>query len=226
MPAGWKPNQLKISCVSSSSAVTFVNKRWAVEVFTVLVFLLVGGLVPSRAASPELPPISPGRYTIDPARSRMTAFVRSTLHDFDTKIPKFTGTMVLPNNGELSFVQFHLSFPTADMSTGNSLRDDVMHSQALEVEKYPQATFDATTIQLIRRSGEKWEYKISGVLSLHGVKKELSVPIIAWMEKKDLIASATFPFLLSSHKISPPGLLFVKVEDEVKVSIQLAFRPE
>lgn len=109
MLAGWKPSQSKIPHVNSSASMTIINSRWAMEMLMVLALLLAGSTTPTRAASPKLPPISAGRYTIDSNRSRMRGFVRSTLHNFDTNISKFSGTMVLPKNGDLSFVQFRLS---------------------------------------------------------------------------------------------------------------------
>lgn len=156
----------------------------------------------------------------------MKAFVHSTLHNFDTVIPKFSGTLTLPDNGALSEVRFHLEFPTADMDTGNFLRNKAMRDKALEVEKFPKAGFDAQAIKFIRQTNAEWDYQITGVLSLHGVQREITVPVRVRSEKRNIVATAKFPFSLKSHKISPPGLLFIQVEDKVELTVRLSFRKQ
>lgn len=190
----------------------------------VFMFSIAAGVGRSYAASAPMIPISSGRYILNSKRSRITAFVRSTLHDFETAIPKFNGKLILPESGELSSIQFHLEFPTEKMKTDNVLRDDVMHSQAMEVEKYPKAAFTSKSIRFVRKSGKEWEYSVLGVLSMHGVEKELTVPVRLRIENNEIISTSTFPFHLSTHNIFPPGIFFVKVEDTVKVDVQLTFR--
>ena len=195
------------------------------QLFLLSFFLFISAVAHSiLAESASLPPLPTGRYDIAPEKSRMTVFVRSTLHDFDTIISKFTGSLALPENGESASVRFHLEFPTAELDTGIFLRNGAMRSQALHVEKYPKAEFDAQSANFIRQKGREWEYRITGMLSIHGVKREITVPVTAWVEGKTLNADTKFPFLLSAHKIIPPGLLFIKTEDKVDVKIRFSFQ--
>lgn len=179
----------------------------------------------ARAADLPGPLLLPsGRYAVVPEGSSVKAFVRSTLHDFDTVAPKFSGVFILAEDRKLGSARFHFEFTTADMKTGNFLRDGAMRELALEVEKFPKAEFDAEEIRFLGEKNGEWRYEVTGVFAIHGVKKKMTIPATVRQKGKRFISEVKFPLRLSAYKIVPPSLPFIRVEDLVEVKVKLAFR--
>lgn len=190
--------------------------------FSALFFVFSLGT--GAASPPDLPPLPSGRYVAVLEGSSVKAFVRSTLHDFDAVASKFSGEFVLAGDRQLSSARFHFEFTTADMGSGNFLRDGAMRDLALEAEKFPKAEFDAEEIRFLEKKDGEWRYRVTGVFVIHGVRKKMTIPVAVRQKGKRFILQAKFTLRLSAYKIVPPSLPFISVEDLVEVKVRLAFR--
>lgn len=188
---------------------------WGIGSFNVFFFTQV-----------EAAPISSGMYVVIPNQSRVSIFVRSTLHDFDTVAERFDGQINIPPSNDSRLIRIRLNFPTASLVTGNSLRDSVLRDKTLEVEKYPRATFVSQAVEPLGESKDGVKYKITGTFSIHGQTHKITVPVLVKREEDTLSAKATFPLLLSDYKLSPPSLLFMRTEDRVDVTVRFLLKKE
>ena len=61
-------------------------------------------------------------------------------------------------------------------------------------------------------------------LSFHGVQQVFDLPVdVTWDAANKVHATTTFAISLDDYKVERPSLMFVKVDDELKIDAKLAF---
>jgi polyisoprenoid-binding protein YceI len=113
--------------------------------------------------------------------------------------------------------------------SGNDTRDrHVIHS-ALQTFNYSAISFESTRIENIKVEvpGALGTATVVGNLALHGVTREMSVPVNLSMSPDGIFdARGEITFDYTDFGISPPSLLFIPAGKEVTVEFQIrAERP-
>ena len=103
----------------------------------------------------------------------------------------------------------------------------------LDVEKYPEITFEVKELKNVKTEGDVTKADALGTFTLHGVSKELTVPVkLTYLQDKlgqrvpnakgDLLVVRTnFEIKRSEFKINP-GQGNDKVSDEINLSLSIA----
>jgi polyisoprenoid-binding protein YceI len=105
------------------------------------------------------------------------------------------------------------------------MRDQDVQANYLEVGQYPLIRFNSTGIlnsERPRSSAEPWLITVKGELELHGVKKEILVPVRLFHENNKILAQGQFSFVLEEFKIAVPRLLFLRTGNKVQVDFKIA----
>ena len=111
------------------------------------------------------------------------------------------------------------------LTSDQSRRDQRIHSQGLESDRYPTATFKLTSpiaLSADATSGQTIHVSATGDLTIHGVTKSVTIPIDARLtgSKIELVGSITFPF--SQFAMTPPSIGgFVTVQNNATMEFQL-----
>jgi polyisoprenoid-binding protein YceI len=114
-----------------------------------------------------------------------------------------------------------------DASSYNSnigLRDQDIQEHYLEVQQYPVIRFNSTGIQKIERSQSPenlWQITVRGRLELHGVQREVIVPVRLLYQTNKITAQGKFQFVLEDFNIRVPTLLFLKAGNQVDVEFRI-----
>jgi polyisoprenoid-binding protein YceI len=114
-----------------------------------------------------------------------------------------------------------------DSSSYNSnigLRDQDVQEHYLEVQQYPVIRFNSTGIQNIKRPQspeDLWQITVRGRLELHGVQKEVIVPVRLLYQTNKITAQGKFRFVLEDFNIRVPTLLFLKAGNQVDVEFRI-----
>jgi polyisoprenoid-binding protein YceI len=137
-----------------------------------------------------------------------------------------TGTLTLAQSASgysVSVASF--SVDVTKLSSDQSRRDERIHSQGLESDRYPTATFKLTApiaLATDAASGQTIHVSATGDLTIHGVTKSVTIPIDARLtgSKIELVGSITFPF--SQFGMTPPSIGgFVSVQNNATLEFQL-----
>jgi|Marorgknorr_s2lv_3_1036020.scaffolds.fasta_scaffold01097_4 polyisoprenoid-binding protein YceI len=142
------------------------------------------------------------------------------LHSFTGRSDELIGAV----NLETGIVDFYVDLET--LKTGNGKRDKDMR-KALGTKEYPFAEFFGTLSSTFDPEKEgPQEAAVSGTFTVHGVPQPLE--LIGTMEMKDgdLLVVAAWSVFLKDHKIKPPRLLIIKVDDEQQISINIRLGPD
>lgn len=125
---------------------------------------------------------------------------------------------------------------TASLTVGNpTMREHLHSSNWLDVAKYPEIIFDATKLGAISSNGGTLKAEVTGVLTVKGVAKEITVPVTithlpgklgARLGKPDLkgdllVLRAQFAINRSDFGIQA-GQNTDKVSEEIQLTLALA----
>src|SRR3989441_11661546 len=142
-----------------------------------------------------------------------------------------SGTLTLAQGSSgYSVTAASVTVDVSKLSSDQSRRDQRIHSQGLESDRYPTATFQLTSpiaLPADAASGQTIHVSATGALTIHGVTKTVTIPIDARLtgSKIELVGSITFPF--SQFGMTPPSIGgFVTVQDNATMEVQLLLTPQ
>ena len=113
------------------------------------------------------------------------------------------------------------------IATDQAPRDDYFRGTAMEVSKYPDATFTLTqpVDAAVPASGQVATVQATGELTMHGVTKSVTVPLQAALSGDGVQVSGSIPVTFSDYGVEAPSLGFVSVEDQGTVEFLVKATP-
>lgn len=113
-------------------------------------------------------------YRIDKVHSEATFQIHHLVGRVSGRFDDFAGTITVDqSNPEASSVQFTIK--AASINTGVAGRDnDLRSANFFETDKYPEITFKSTSI---KAAGAKDTYNVTGVLTMHGISRTITLPV-------------------------------------------------
>jgi len=120
-----------------------------------------------------LPVQAADTYKVDPVHSDVSFQVRHLLSQVRGKFNEYEGTIQLdPAKVENSSVEFKVK--TASIDTGVADRDKHLRTaDFFDVEKFPEISFKSKSI----KATGKDTYNVTGTFSMHGVSKDITLPV-------------------------------------------------
>jgi polyisoprenoid-binding protein YceI len=113
------------------------------------------------------------------------------------------------------------------LTSDKAMRDDRMHTMGLETDSFPTAEFSLTQpIVFTSRPAEGTVVKkdAKGTLSLHGVTKNVTIPLQARWTGDQIEVAGSLPIVFADYDITPPSIGPVTVEDHGTMELHLFFQ--
>jgi polyisoprenoid-binding protein YceI len=144
-----------------------------------LVLLVLAGSAPAKAESL--------RFRIQPEASEITFRATSRLMNAEGRFGRFSGDVVAdparPNGARIS-----LTIEAASLDTGIGMRDNHLRSaDFFDIERFPTIAFQSVRVETAGRRAT-----VTGSLTLHGVTREIAVPVDVQITETALVASGEF----------------------------------
>jgi polyisoprenoid-binding protein YceI len=129
-----------------------------------------------------------------------------------------------------------IAVAAASLTVPNALQTATMRgSQWLDAARYPQITFEARDLKNVKTNGDNTTADVVGTFTLHGVSKELTIPVemkylkdklgerLGGDQKGDIlvITSTNFSIHRADFKIMP-GQNLDKVADTISLTLGVA----
>ena len=129
-----------------------------------------------------------------------------------------------------------IAVATASLTVPNALQTATMRgSQWLDAARYPQITFEARDLKNVKTNGDKTTADVVGTFTLHGVSKQVTIPVemkylkdklgerLGGNQKGDIlvITSTNFSIHRADFKIMP-GQNLDKVADTISLALGVA----
>jgi polyisoprenoid-binding protein YceI len=156
-------------------------------------------------------------YTVDPSVSNITFAGSKVTGTHSGGWSKYDGTVIIP---EGDFTKAHV---TINIDMASTYSDDTDLTKKLvsdvffEVDTYPTSTFVSTSIE-----GEGEEYDVSGNLTLHGITKNLTFPVLVELSDDKIVAEAEFSFNRKDFEVDYDG----KADDLIRDKVLMTFYVE
>lgn len=121
---------------------------------------------------------------------------------------------------------FAFKIPMKSFDGFNSDRQkDQFNEKFLETDKYPEATFTGKLpYEFSELKKGMQELRVFGILKIHGVQKERTIPINLFMADQIMVIQAKFSVPLDDHNIEVPAVLFRKLAPEIKMEVTSMLR--
>ncbi len=146
---------------------------------TALVLVMLTGSAPARAESL--------RFRIQPEASEITFRATSRLMNAEGHFGRFSGDVVADPAG-LTGARISLTIDAASLETGIEMRDKHLRSaDFFDIERFPTIAFQSVRVESAGRRAT-----VMGRLTLHGVTREIAVPVDVQITETALVASGEF----------------------------------
>ncbi len=135
------------------------------------------------------------------------------------------GTMVIDGN-EITEVDIAVDMTT--LRSDRDMRDNALRDRGIETDTHPEATFvlsEPIAIAEEPEEGEEIAADATGDFTLHGVTKEITIPLQARWSGDTITVVSSFDVALADHDIERPTTQrVVSIADQGTVEMQLLFK--
>lgn len=159
--------------------------------------------------------IAQGQLRADRGKSTITYFMKHALHAWTGVSREVNCIAETDAAGVLTRVAATAKVKSFDSK--NSNRDAHM-LEVTDALTHPNVSFYSRSVSL-----NNGVYKVSGMLSFHGVEKPMEIDVRESREGERRRFRSSFVFLLEDFKIVRPTLFMVKTDNEVKVELDFQF---
>jgi polyisoprenoid-binding protein YceI len=126
-------------------------------------------------------------FRIQPEASEITFRATSRLMNAEGHFSRFSGDVIV-DPAVLTSARISLSIDTASLDTGIEMRDRHLRSgDFFDAERFPTVVFQSVRVEAAARRAT-----VVGRLSLHGVTREVTVPVDVQISDAALVASGEF----------------------------------
>jgi polyisoprenoid-binding protein YceI len=162
-------------------------------------------------------------YVAVPRLSTLTFDVSAQLHKVHGVGNRFSGT-ITGDPADITTAKISIKVDPKFFDTENEKRDKDMREKCFEVDKYPFIEFDSTSIQSGQKelqAGQPIKATIQGTLKMHGLEKQVSVPVAIQLTGDELTAEGDMAVVLDEWKIARPKVLFVQLQNDVSIHFKI-----
>lgn len=158
------------------------------------------------------------RFRVQPEASEVTFRATSRLMNADGRFQRLSGEVVVDTK-DLTTAKVTVSIEAGSIDTGIGMRDNHLRSEDfLDVRKFPTITFESQRVE-----GGGRRANVIGQLTIHGVTREIAVPVDLSMTDVALVASGEFVINRRDYGIAYDSFLN-PVGDDVRVSFTFRAR--
>jgi polyisoprenoid-binding protein YceI len=160
-----------------------------------------------------------GAFTLDAERSRVRFTLAATLHTVFGEGRVESGEIRFdPDTGAASGA---VVVDARSFRTGIEARDDNMHTDVLESERFPEIRFAAERLEVGTRSADAADVTLHGTLALHGAEHPVAVPAHLSLEGGTLHVTSAFTVPYVAWGLRDVSTFVLRVAKEVEVQLDL-----
>lgn len=158
---------------------------------------------------------------INSASSTMTIFGTTNVHDWQSKIEKISGEMVIDNSKQIQSLEVEI--PVRSIKSGEKLMDTKTY-EAFNATQNPTIVFHLIEVTSLLISNNDINVTLTGNLTMDGVTKKI---IIKSTGKNIGVGAYQFkgsvPLKMTDYKMKPPTAMlgFMKVGDAINIKFDI-----
>jgi polyisoprenoid-binding protein YceI len=141
------------------------------------------------------------------------------------RTPQVSGSLVLAGS---TIANVDVTADLTRLQSDDDRRDGRLEEQAIETNKFPEATFRLTSaieLDALPVDGASFSATATGELTLHGVTRVVTVPIEARLSGNVVTVSGSIDIAFADYSIErPTSFVVLSIEDHGIMEFQLHFR--
>ena len=158
--------------------------------------------------------------TFEPSQTKVHYILDATLHTVHGTFALKSGTLHFdPQSGKAGGA---IVVNAASGESGNSTREERMHKEILETRKFAEVTFRPTQVDGQVSLTAASDFKVKGIISLHGTDHELLVPVHSEFSGCHWKGNAKFEIPYTKWGIKDPSNFFLHVKPVVNIELEMA----
>jgi len=110
----------------------------------------------------------------------------------------------------------------------NALMEEHFNENYLESDKFPKAKFKGTFSDISKLNLKKdgtYQLNVQGTLNMHGVKKNITVPVTITVKSGKLTASSKFSISPEDYGIKIPDVVKDKISKSLEINVLADYKP-
>lgn len=161
-------------------------------------------------------------FSVDPGASAIRFHLNHKLHTIEGRSTAIEGKAVVNADGKVLAM---VRVPVATFDSGDGNRDANMR-ETLEAGRHPYVVLKGvTSLPVPAATGTPIAVSLRGELDFHGVKQPVEVPLsVKFAADGTARVTGELKVSLEAFHVERPALLFVKVDDECVVDVELELR--
>lgn len=180
--------------------------------------LALGALLLAMLGTLAAPAAGPLRFRIQPEASEISFRATSRLMNAEGHFGRFSGDVLADPNSPAG-ARITLTIDAASLDTGIQMRDKHLRSaDFFDIERFPTITFQSVRVEAAGR-----RTTVLGRLSLHGVTREIAVPVDVQITDTALVATGEFIVNRGDYAMNYNSLLN-PIGNEVRVAFTFRAR--
>ena len=149
-------------------------------------------------------------------------FSKSSMEDISAKNEQVS-SILDTENGKVVIAVLMKSFRFE-----KALMEDHFNENYVESEKFPKASFNGEVVDYkadLFKEGVPCKVKISGDLTIHGVKKPMVADATVTKTKDGITAESQFTIKINDFEIAIPALVKDKISNDVRITVKFNYTP-
>jgi polyisoprenoid-binding protein YceI len=168
-------------------------------------------LLPSMVAAQQI------TVNLDPAQTKIQWTLEAVLHTVHGTFKLRSGSLTFdPQSGAASG---EIIVDATSGESGNHSRDQKMHKEVLESQRYPAIIFSPTHVMGKVADRGTSNLQVQGVFHIHGANHDLTLSLPVEISGDTVKASTSFVVPYQDWGMKDPSTFFLKVEKTVSLSI-------
>ncbi|GAA4315766.1 hypothetical protein GCM10023149_12510 [Mucilaginibacter gynuensis] len=150
--------------------------------------------------------------------AKISLYSEAPLENIDASSAKAV-SVFNATTGDLSF-----SLPIRSLQFQKALMQEHFNENYMESDKYPNATFKGKVSQKISGTQDgTFAVNVTGVLEVHGVKQNRTIPGKITVSKGVVSLSSEFMVLCKDHNIEIPQIVFKKIAESIQIKVAATY---
>lgn len=171
------------------------------------------------ALAPKAEPGSLTTLSLDPAQSKLGLVAAKVTRSHSGSFQQFRGSLTLAGD-EVQALTFEVDTPSLAMDD-DKLAAHVKTKDFLDVEKFPKATFESTSV--VPRAAGTATHEITGNLTVHGVTQPITFPVAFEVTPSAVTGRGDVRMDRQKFGVTYPGMPDDLIKDEVVLQPVLVF---
>lgn len=164
---------------------------------------------------------------VDSQRSQVGFKAHAPFHNFTGYTNRVSGSFRVRGTVEIAYLTGNIYVEAASLDTGNRDRDRDMREKFLEVHQYLQIRYEILDIQgnlAPVAQGQPYETKVRGTFHLHGVSRQVTVPVTATYRGGELRVQGKWKLDITDYRIRIPRVLVFSMDKVIEAFLDIVAR--